>query len=69
VWIILRDRTFRSRGDQGGHSSALLTTAANSRPHLFVLQKDGFISKISVQLPPGPPTGIGPSCGSRWRFA
>jgi predicted ATPase len=24
------------------------------------LQKKGFISKISVQLPPSPPTGIGP---------
>ena len=34
-----------------------------------VLQIDGFISKISVQLPPSPLTEIGPSCGPRWRFA
>ena len=65
AWIILRDWTFRSRGA----ASALLTTAASSRPHSSVLQKNGFISKISVQLPPSPPTGIGPSCGPRWRFA
>ena len=64
AWIILRDWTFRS----SGAASALLTTAA-SRPHSSVLQKDGFISKISVQLPPSPPTGIGPPCGPRWRFA
>jgi hypothetical protein len=37
--------------------AALLTTAASSRPHSSVLQKGGFISKISVQLPPSPPTG------------
>jgi hypothetical protein len=63
AWIILRDWTFRSV------ASALLTTAASNRPHSSVLQKDGFISKISVQLPPSPPTGIGQSRGPRWRFA
>jgi hypothetical protein len=65
AWIVLRDWTSRS----SGAASALLTTAASSRPHSSVLQKDGFISKISVQLPPSPPTGIGPSSGPRWRFA
>jgi hypothetical protein len=56
-------------GRFGQVASALLTTAASSRPYSSVLQKDGFISKISVQSPPSPPTGIGPSCGPRWRFA
>jgi hypothetical protein len=52
-----------------GSSICIVDHAASSRPHSSVLQKDGFISKISVQLPPSPPTGIGPSCGPRWRFA
>ena len=52
-----------------GSSICIVDHAASSRPHSSVLQKDGFISKISVQLPPSPPTGIGPSCGRRWRFA
>jgi hypothetical protein len=52
-----------------GSSLCIVDHAASSRPHSSVLQEDGFISKISVQLPPSPPTGIGPSCGPRWRFA
>jgi hypothetical protein len=56
-------------GRFGQVASALSTTAASSRPHSSVLQKDGFISKITVQLPPSPPTGIGQSRGPRWRFA
>jgi hypothetical protein len=34
-----------------GSSICIVDHAASSRPHSSVLQNDGFISKISVQLP------------------
>ena len=42
--MVLRGWTFRSRGA----ASALLTTLPVAGRHSSVLQKDGFISKISV---------------------